>query len=210
MNAKAVLNGIVAFSALVLTGCGAISGGDGAGESAEPDAAEPTTFDEVLVGVAEMYRIDNPPIVEPIREITPAESLDVINACLVERGWAMSDGTFTYPEEQDEAFRRDSYICTASYPIRQEYLAPLDAAAWSRVYDFWQTATLPCLRAEGIVVSDPPTKETFIANPTWTPDGALVREQVEALVAEGKYPDAEHVFTDVCPVSPPPEVRLGD
>lgn len=164
------------------------------------------TFEEVLAGAAEMYGIEDPPKVEPVRQITPAESMDLINECLVERGWTMSDGTFTYPDEQDEAFRTDSYICTASYPIRQEYLQPLDDTAWENIYDYWVAKTLPCLRGEGIEATNPPSLETFMATRSWTPDDRHVRQQVEDLVSQGKYPSTEYVFTTVCPVSPPAEL----
>lgn len=156
-----------------------------------------------------MYGIEDPPQVDPIREITPAESKEVHDQCLVERGWVMSEGGFTYPADQRQAFFLESYICIASYPIRQEYLEPLDEAAWGRIYDYWVSETVPCFRAEGLDVSEPPTKETFLEGRAWTPDSDYVRSQVEERVQQGEYPDTEHVFTTVCEVTPPPEVRFG-
>jgi hypothetical protein len=167
------------------------------------------SMEEALADVAEMYGIQDPPEVEPVREITPAESKEVIDQCLADRGWPVEDGHIQFTSDQRDSLDMDSYICTAMYPIRQEYLEPLDEAAWGRIYDYWVSETIPCLRAEGLDVAEPPTKVTFVASRSWTPDNDHVRSQVEKRVAEGDYADAEHVFTAVCPVTPPPEVRLG-
>jgi hypothetical protein len=185
----------------------------GSAVAAESKTGQPVSSDafaEQLRSVAEMYGIADPPAVEPVREITPVESQKAIDDCLAERGWTRHPkGGFEYPLEQQEAYNMDAYICTASYPIRAEYLEPLDEAAWRRIFDYWITETVPCLRAEGIDVPEPPTIETFLSSQYWTPDGDAVRGQVERLASEGVYPNAEYVFAELCPVSPPAEVRLG-
>ena len=169
----------------------------------------PATFAEVLGDVAQMYDIQDPPPVEVIHEITPAESKKVLDDCLAERGWTMVNGSFQFPGEQHDAFKLDSYVCIASYPIRAEYLTPMDDAGWRRVYDYWVRVTVPCLTQHGIDVPEPPSIETFLETRSWTPDGDEVRDQIERLVSIGKFPDVEHVFQKICPVSPPPEVRFG-
>lgn len=156
-----------------------------------------------------MYGIDDPPVVSPVREITPAESKQVFDECMAERGWSVENGHIQFTAEQRSSLYLDRYICAAMYPIRQEYLEPLDEPGWGRVHDYWLGETVPCLRAQGFHVPDPPTKRTFIEERSWTPDGDDVRTQVEEPVLEGEFPDVEHVFTSVCPVTPPPEVRLG-
>lgn len=165
--------------------------------------------EEALADLAEMYGIQDPPQVEPIREITPAESKRVYDECMVERGWPVVNGHIRFTQDQRESLNMDQYICKAKYPIRQEYLQPLDEAAWGRVYDYWVSETLPCLESEGLVIAEPPTRETFVERRAWTPDSDAVRDQVRDRVGQGDYPDIEHVFTEVCPVSPPEEVRLG-
>lgn len=98
-----------------------------------------------------MHGIVDPPAVDVVREITPAESTQVFDDCQV----------------------------------------------------------VPCLQEQGIEVPEAPSLETFLAGRSWTADGDVVRAQLEDLVADGRRPDVEHVFTQVCPVTPPEEVRLG-
>lgn len=216
MTRDLVLGAAACSAALVLAGCDQQRtpvpdmASTTSGVSGSADAAQPMTAEGQIAAVAEMLGIEDPPEVEPTREVTPAESKAVVDECVVERGWPMDEhGGFSYPEEQSAAFDIDYYVCIASYPIRQEYLQPLDDAAWSRIYDYWTTTTVPCLRDEGLEVAEPPTRETFLASRAWTPDDSSVRRQVEDLVAQGRYPGVEHVFTQVCPVSPPEDVRLG-
>lgn len=168
-----------------------------------------TSSEEALADLAEMLQISDPPVVEVVREITPAESKQVVDECLADRGWPVVDGGIEFAPDQEASLNMDIYRCSAMYPIRQEYLEPLDDAAWGRIYDYWVSETLPCLRSEGLDVEDPPTRETFLGSRAWTPDNENVRDQVMELVQQGEYPAAEHVFVDVCPVTPPPEVRFG-
>lgn len=208
--------GRVAVSGLLiaaLTGCsvGGASDGD-QGSSAPGGTAGETGYassDEALADLAEMYEIQDPPVVEPIRHITPAESKTLIDECMTDRGWPVVDGHIQFTSEQRDSLNMDSYICAAQYPIRPEYLQPLDGAAWGRIYDYWVNEALPCLESEGLTVNEPPSRETFVERRAWTPDSDQVRDQVRDRVRQGEYPDIEHVFTEVCPVSPPEEVQLG-
>lgn len=203
--------GVVALAAL--SGCSAggashddheASGlGGTAGQAGYPSS------DEALADLAEMYGIQDPPEVDPIRHITPSESKILIDECMRGRGWSVVDGHIQFTSEQRDSLNMDSYICAAQYPVRQEYLQPLDAASWGRIYDYWVSETVPCLNSEGLTVNEPPTRETFVERRAWTPDSDAVRDQVRDRVSQGEYPDIEHVFTEVCPVSPPEEVRLG-
>jgi len=167
------------------------------------------SMDEALADVAEMYGIEDPPHVEPVREITPAESKEVLDQCLADRGCPWVGGHIQFTAEQRDSLDMDHYICIAMFPIRQEYLEPLDQAAWGRIYDYWVSETVPCLRAEGLDVAEPPTRVTFVESRSWTPDSDHVRSQVEKRVTAGAYPNTEHVFTALCPVTPPPHVRFG-
>lgn len=74
------------------------------------------------------------------------------------------------------------------YPIRQEYLEPLDEADWGRIYDYWMSETVPCLESEDLVIAEPPTRETFVERRAWTPDSDAVRDQVRDRVSRGDYP----------------------
>ena len=48
-----------------------------------------------------------------------------------------------------------------------------------------------------------------VSEPPWSPDTPEVRDQVAVRVAAGELISHEYVFTDVCPVYPPAEIRKG-
>jgi hypothetical protein len=75
------------------------------------------TREEQLAGLAESMGLENPPVVEVIREVTPEESETVIPQCLTERGWVAEDRIYTIRTEQQRAFDLDRYRCLAAYPV---------------------------------------------------------------------------------------------
>ncbi len=147
-----------------------------------------------------------------MRTISPEESKEVVDVCLREKGYTqLPNGSFTNPPEQREQFRLDLYICTASYPIGQKYLQPLDEQQWLLLYDDWIAEFIPCLRAAGVNLEPPPTRETFIAapwewNPSYSPD---LSRQIRAAVREGRFESRQEFLTKVCPVSPGDDVLYG-
>lgn len=185
----------------VLTGCSETpaESGDPVQESAAVGAYD---REKHLAEAAAAYGIVDPPHVDPIREITPAESADVINSCLEDRGWVQeARGGFSVPEEQIEALDLDSYICEASYPLKVELTTPLTDQQWGLVYDHRVEVFLPCARNVGFDVAEPPTKETFVASPEgWDPVADLEGQLVDAVLA-GRYASFED-FYQRCPPAP--------
>lgn len=167
---------------------------------------------DYLDDFAEAHGIDPVPEVDVVRYVTPAESASIQNQCVADKGWSqLPDGTFQFPTDQEQAFALAMYECKAAYPVDPDYLSAPTEAQWKAIFAYWRNETVPCLEAEGFEIKEPPSEESFLADPTrWSPDTASVREQVGARVSEGAYPSVEHVFTDVCPVTPPDDVRLVD
>jgi hypothetical protein len=175
------------------------SGGQGRDEHAE-----------FLADFAAQQGLDDLPEVQVVRTVTPEESKAVVDECVADQGWAqLPDGTFQFPSEQDRAFAMAMYICYASYPVDAAYTGPLDQQQWAAIYDYWIDETLPCLADQGFSLPEPPSRETFLSSPTWSPDTPEVRDQVAVRVAAGELISHEYVFTDVCPVYPPAEIRKG-
>lgn len=192
----------------LLSGCNNPSGQS---ESPVTQTGETTEHSEFLSAFAAQHGLgDDLPEVEVVRTVTPSESKQVVDECVADQGWAqLPDGTFQYPTEQDRSFALAMYTCYASYPVDEAYAEPLSEAQWDAVYSYWVEETLPCLSAEGYDVPEPPSRETFLSNPTWSPDTPEVRAQVSNRVATGELISHEYVFTDVCPVSPPDDIRKG-
>lgn len=96
-----------------------------AGESQElvtdPDVSVYDIYDmsweEQLAAQAESMGIQNPPEVEVIRQVTPAEADQLLTECLAGKGWVSTERTYTVPTEQESAFNLDVYRCTAAYPV---------------------------------------------------------------------------------------------
>lgn len=168
--------------------------------------------DEFLAEYAQQHGLERLPQVEVVRHVTPQESMGVHNDCVAARGWTqLPDGAFQFPSDQERAFALTMYECMAAYPVDPAYSQSVTKTQWRAIYQYWQQETVPCLEGEGFDVPEPPSEEAFLANPTsWSPDSPGVRDQVAARVAQGDYRDVEFVFTQVCAVSPPAEVRLAE
>lgn len=124
------------------------------------------SHEEALRQLAADLEIPDPPDVEVVREISPSESSGVHNACLVEAGWIQNDdGSFSIPDEQMAAHNLSSYKCAAAYPIADHYLQPMQSEQWSLVYNHYVEEFIPCAAEQGFQVSEPPTRERFIAYP---------------------------------------------
>ncbi|USQ76619.1 hypothetical protein [Ornithinimicrobium cryptoxanthini] len=165
-----------------------------------------------LAELAEAAGITDPPVVEPIRTISPEESKGVVDRCLVERGWTLnSDESFSMHKSQREQFQLDRYVCIASYPIGGHFLESYQAEQWEALYEYWTHVFIPCLRTAGFEVADAPTRETFLAAPErWHPvDDQALRRQLTAAEADGRIESSNVFLADVCPVSPGEEVLYG-
>lgn len=178
-------------------------------EELTPDS-EPTTRsqEEELRALAESLDITDPPEVEVVREVSPAESGEVHSACMVEAGWVQNDDlSFSVPDDQRAAFNLARYRCTAAYPIAERYLQPMDTEQWAMVYDHYVEEFVPCAERHGFEVSEPPTRERFLAAPksSWSPVADIERDLADA-IGEGQFASFAD-FYELCP-SHPTEAEL--
>lgn len=212
MGQSRLLNrlGILGVLALSLNACG--PPGPSVETNGQRQDQSVSKHDEFLTAYAQEHGIDPLPDVEVVRYVTPVESADVQNECVAGKGWTqLPDGSFQFPTDQEQAFAIAMYECMAAYPVDTDYTGSLTEVQWQATFEYWKEEVVPCLESEGLDVAEPPSEETFLANPTsWSPDSLSVRDQVAERVADGEYPSIEHVFTDVCPVSPPTDVRFAD
>ncbi|MDR0483372.1 MAG: hypothetical protein LBH13_09525 [Cellulomonadaceae bacterium] len=101
--------------------------GNPADESRPPDddglwQVTERTREDYLRGIAVITRIEDPPDVPVIREVTPEEVPSLVDACMAEVGWPPREpGTWMdIPESQQESFNLAWYICYAQYPVKVE------------------------------------------------------------------------------------------
>ena len=142
------------------------------------------------------------PDVTLVRWVKPADWPQAQVACLGEAGYAATvrQGGVSYPtvpDGQASALRRAAYVCAASYPVDPRIHLPWSREMASKQYAFLTTTTVPCVRALGVSVDDPPSFEVWYAgmrdgNAVWDPfSGAM------------KDPEALDALWNQCPATAP-------
>lgn len=173
--------------------------------TAPPSTADaPRTNDDHLEQLAADLGIDDPPEVAVVRAITPDESKQVWDDCMVDAGWTASRNTegelgFSVPAVQEDAWNLATYRCTAAYPIQEEFLQPPSEADLRALFAYYQETYAPCLREQGLDPAEAPTLETFLADGgTWQP--LDFDRTLDAIVA-GQVQSFEQLEA-VCPSRP--------
>lgn len=160
-----------------------------------------------LAEEAKSLGLTDPPDVPLIRFIAPTELGQTRVACLAEKGMpaAVTNGGAGYelgdvPGSQGQAANLAQYECAASYPMHPQYLLPTSSAARGKAYDWMISTQIPCYRAQGYTISEPPSKEVWIASystgEVWGPD-----LDVEKAIGHDKA--ALDALNQKCPPSQP-------
>lgn len=77
------------------------------------------------------------------------------------------------PSSQKDFVNETVYTCNAMYPIHPQFNLPSSKESLGKQYDWNVAKLMPCYRAQGFPVPDPPTKEVWVANfpsDPWFPD----------------------------------------
>lgn len=206
------VRGLVVASGLVvvLAGCG--GGADVSTAPGDPDSDSGTEVSQ-MQDMAQELGITDPPSVTVVREITPSESRTVLNSCLSEAGWELTQegsgaAAYDISPDQEDAFNLAYYTCVAQYPVEAKYSEPYTDEQFGILYDHWTDTTIPCLEGLGYEVRDVPSRQTFIENPTWLPQPGIT-DAVSADVSAGRWQSWDQVFEEECPVDPPEDVLYG-
>jgi hypothetical protein len=78
------------------------------------------THEEQLASLAESMGLENPPEVDVVREVSPAEFDVLFTECLAEKGWVAEGKVYSFPTDQEPAFNLDRYRCRAAYVVIPE------------------------------------------------------------------------------------------
>lgn len=175
------------------------------GPAADQGTADEAYLERYREDLAELHGVEDPPSVEVVRRVAPAEQSALVGACMEERGWPVEvdpEGgvVASVPDQQVTQLNESWYVCWASYPPLEQYLRPLDDEQLGRLYDYYVDELTPCLRAEGHAV-DPPSRER------WLHDRATGQDWMPYFDVEGA-PDEE--LERRCPASPEDDVLYGD
>ena len=142
---------------------------------------------------------DQRPDVAIVRYVNLAEVSGVIEACLNERGW---DINAPLPDEQQNSYQLDYYVCRASYPTDPKYLRPLDEDQRGLLYTYYDTELRRCFDEHGQTMAELPSRGKFVEDyyrMTWDP----YAEVTGADTPEGARQLA--VLQDECSGIPPVE-----
>lgn len=167
-------------------------------------------MEEQAAILARELGITDPPEVTPIREIAPDdEGLRVQTECMMDKGWPYQkdpDGGWVLElnNEQESAFNLDSYVCQLQYPVAERYRQPWGQVQHEARYTYLTETYLPCVRAQGYSVDEPPSLEVFIegdaAGRPWIPSSEVL-PQVLADVPD-RWSSWDE-FDGVCPQATP-------
>lgn len=156
-----------------------------------------------LAQIVEVWDMDDPPEVTPIRTVTPEEFQELLQSCMAAAGFPRQPDYAYSSGGQDEAFALAWYTCTAQYPIDDLYTQPLTDAQMRFWYAYLVDDAVPCYRANGWPVEESsiPSEERFIATFGSMEGWAPYLSDHDDLTPE----EVERIQTDVCPLWPPSE-----
>lgn len=166
-----------------------------------------------LQSTAESYRQlvdgDLPQDVEFVRFVEAGDKPMVTVECLEAQGFAArigaDGGVFPdeVPPDQSSALMEATYRCDVQFPVHPRYYLPPTVSQVRTYYDYYRDELVPCLRAEGQDVPDPPTWETFAGNyhssSNWHPYDFV----------DTRSPQHQEDLNRTCPAQPPWERVFG-
>ncbi|MDO8122566.1 hypothetical protein Q6346_14745 [Isoptericola sp. b490] len=201
---------VVAISAL-LGGCSPAASATTTSIPTTSDSATPDTGADVdaaraatLAQLADAYGLKNPPTVAVVREVTPDEFAQVQADCMTQFGFPQdASGGYSVPNDQAEALHLAIYKCTAMFPTAAKYSVPLDEQQLELVYDYYVNTLVPCLKAHGSPVDQPPSKQTFLGTigtaDEYSPYASVTGDESQL-----------QALQDACPALPPTDELYGD
>jgi len=171
--------------------------------------------DESAKSFAQSLDIVDPPVVALVRWTSQFDWGPTIAQCLQDAGFNIVGAAngISAPDgigaAQSSAFNLAYYTCFAEYSMNPTFNQTYTADQWGLQYDYDVEWLVPCLAAFGVTVSQPPTRQTFIAQglqagfPTWSPGSEA------DLAYQAKSWDENAAMIQTCPFDPPNEYMWG-
>lgn len=172
---------------------------------AHPTAAAPVeaprqTREGYLAELATSLRIEDPPVVEVVRELEPEEVSEVVQECLGAAGFPTgADGAISHPEDQQETFYLAYYTCHAQFPVKEIYLQPLTDEQRLFIRSHWIDSVIPCLAELGYELPQPPSAQAYLDSLGTAEEYTISGELVEFGIP---YSAIETALRE-CPENPP-------
>ncbi|QHC54510.1 hypothetical protein [Rathayibacter tanaceti] len=175
MNATAT----IFLTAVLVAGCSS------QGDSTELNEEQGSDVPVASYGGTEQawsdFRAKYPTVDRPVVEVVRKVSLDEWPAsqaeCMTDAGFPKEVdnggiGGFV-PEGQEEAHDLASYICSASYPLDDEFSAPLSRSRLTELYTYFTNELTHCLESNDLQLEAAPSLnrflDTYYTPESWSP-----------------------------------------
>ena len=178
------------------------------------DADMMSLRDKQLASLAQAANLTDPPVVALVRWTSHDDWGSTIAQCERDAGFnAVGSGSvLLYPDgigaAQRSAFDLADYVCNAKYTMNPKYNVTFTADQWGIWYDYNVEWEVPCLATLGVTVSQPPTRETYIAQGLQTGQPAWSPWSEADFVFAGSW-QKDLLMTQTCPDYPPAQYLWG-
>lgn len=164
--------------------------------------------DEFLPDTAARLDITNPPEVDLVRWITRDQWDATMSDCLTQAGFptkpAVGGGLEHdpgIPVDQTPGYHLAIYRCEAQYTLEPKYSQGTTDEQKGLLYDYYVQWLVPCVEEAGAHISDPPSRDTFIQDPSsFSPVFEATTQPLRIGVRE---------LMERCPPRPPSESFYG-
>lgn len=172
----------------------------------------PADYAQMLADRAEMFGLDDPPQVTPLRVVFRDEYYAVQQSCLADQGFETELGpdggglTVELADGQAEAYYLADYICSARFPLHAAYTRDLTETQLRVYYDWNRVEVASCMTSRGYQPSEPPSFPVFVetyrsGRGLWAPFDAVADPQFTETMAD---------LSAHCTLEPPDEEVFGD
>lgn len=184
-------SGMACAAVAVLVGCASVETERGGQTESDPLAGLSESHERDLQVRAELLGIADPPVVAPVRVVSPEEHYVLKYECLRAQGFdveLVEDGlNVTFAGAEGDSYFLADYVCFARYPVHRMYREQLTEAQVRAQFDYLTGPLSTCLRDAGFSPADPPTWESFLASQrggqdVWAPIGPQHGDLAEVLL----------------------------
>lgn len=169
-------------------------------------------YAQMLADQAEMFGLDDPPQVTPLRVVFRDEYYAVQQSCLADQGFETELGpdgeglTVELADGQAEAHYLADYICSARFPLHAAYSRDLTEAQLRVYYDWNREEVASCMANRGYEPSEPPSFPVFVetyrsGRGLWAPFDAVADTEFTKTMAD---------LSTHCTLEPPDDDVFGN
>ncbi|MBD7982736.1 hypothetical protein H9623_17840 [Oerskovia sp. Sa1BUA8] len=167
-------------------------------------------YEAGLPGLAEQYGVEAPPGTELVRFVAQDQWAQAQVDCLADEGIGArlggQGGVYfdDVPPEQGDIVNQAAYVCAAQYPTDPRTQGKLPRVRAEMQYTHLVETVMPCVRAEGFEVPEPPSLQTWLgqyyaAAGAWDPFVIDATSGADSTALDLLYEKCPHDAPDLYP-----------